>query len=87
MKTLTLDEIQGLLKKSEPPSYIDEDVEMQECEHCGYCEEPDNCVYGVQCPECEALPKEQCKEGRRLVGLHSARHKHANSPYWRQYRA
>lgn len=85
MKALTLDEIQGLLKKDEIPSYFD-DVEMRDCEYCGNCEEPDNCVYGVQCPQCEALPREQCSEGRRVVGLHEARHKHANSPYWRYYR-
>ena len=50
-------------------------LELKECQHCGWCENPDKCVWGVICPICHAEPKEQCRTPTdgRITGLHAER--------------
>ena len=67
-----------------PDDFIDElfaepkdesdDVEMFVCPHCGTCEDPEHCVWGIQCPECCSPPHEHCLDPRGAkTGLHQAR--------------
>lgn len=56
----------------------------QVCSHCGWCDDPDHCVWGVQCPECCAPPHEQCLDGRGgITGLHQERWNYAGKD-WRE---
>lgn len=44
------------------------------CESCGWCDDPDNCVWGITCPKCGAEPKQHCNNGQgKLEGLHEER--------------
>lgn len=61
----------------------DDGIEVFICEHCGSCEDPQHCVWGVQCPKCFAPPHEHCLDDRgALTGLHQERWDHAGSD-WR----
>ncbi len=55
------------------------EVITYDCEHCGNCENPSQCVWGVQCPTCGADKSEQCCQGTRLVGLHEDRWSYAKT--------
>jgi hypothetical protein len=56
----------------------------QVCEHCGWCDDPSHCVWGVQCPKCYAPPREQCTDDRGgLTGLHQERWDYAGKD-WRR---
>lgn len=51
-----------------------EEVETFFCPHCGNCEDPEHCVWGVQCPKCCAPQHEHCLDDRgALTGLHQER--------------
>lgn len=57
---------------------IDAPVEVFVCHHCGACEDPEHCVWGVQCPECCAPPHEHCLDDRGAkTGLHQERWNYA----------
>ena len=52
-------------------------IETRICSFCGHCEYPDACVWSIQCPECAALPSQQCHINGRVVPLHQQRHDYA----------
>lgn len=96
MRTLSPDEITKLLNKDRPPTlpadsggvtqWEGDSPATYPCEYCGHCEDPEHCVYGVQCPKCYVLPRQQClNPNGGLVGLHVERHVEAQSPFWREY--
>lgn len=49
-------------------------VQEHECPNCGYCETPGKCAWSVACPVCGAGVGLHCRQGHRVVGLHSERH-------------
>lgn len=50
------------------------------CPHCGHCEDPNRCVWGITCPRCGAGPREQCRhQNGGLKGLHPERWKEART--------
>lgn len=57
-----------------PDCEWDAQVEVFVCPHCGSCEDPEHCVWGVQCPECYAPPHQHCLDDRgAMTGLHQER--------------
>ena len=54
--------------------------EMQLCQWCGWCEDPDHCVWSVQCPVCCAPQMQQCTASDgRITGLHQERWDYAGN--------
>jgi hypothetical protein len=46
---------------------------MYDCRWCGFCADPEHCVWSVVCPVCGSEPKTMCVEGTKQVGLHEER--------------
>lgn len=53
----------------------DDSTVLLSCNYCGSCTDPDTCVFGIVCPECNSPVKELCREpvSNKLVGLHEQR--------------
>lgn len=53
------------------------------CPHCGNCQDPEHCVWAIQCPTCFAPQHEHCLDERGAkTGLHQERWDLAGSD-WR----
>jgi hypothetical protein len=72
----TINKLRGQEDSTSPRALAPEAI-TYDCEHCGHCENPEHCVWSVQCPQCFAEPRQQCKIGSRYVGLHEERWKMA----------
>lgn len=56
-----------------PECEWDAPEEVFDCEWCGCCPDPEHCVWSVTCPICQAIPKQHCKQGTKIIGLHAER--------------
>lgn len=62
----------GYCRNEDCPHDRDDRVYV-ECEWCGWCPDPDNCVWRHECPKCGAAPSTQCTRQGGLDPLHSER--------------
>lgn len=55
--------------------------ETYPCDFCGCCPNPNKCVWSISCPICNALAKQHCHDGNKIVGLHEERWKASGTDY------